>query len=61
MRTQVVPVLAALASLPVAVLAQGNTGEAITELQTAVDLGQDLVQADVLLVLSHLRNKEELL
>ena len=31
---------------------------AIDELQSAVDLGQDLIQADVLLVLSHLKNGE---
>ncbi|MCB1760790.1 MAG: PEP-CTERM system TPR-repeat protein PrsT, partial [Gammaproteobacteria bacterium] len=39
-------------------LAQGDTATALGELQSAVNLGQDLIQADVLLVLTHLRNKE---
>jgi putative PEP-CTERM system TPR-repeat lipoprotein len=39
-------------------LAQGDTSTALGELQSAVNLGQDLIQADVLLVLTHLRNKE---
>lgn len=39
-------------------LAGGKTDQAIGELQSAVDLGQDLLQADVLLVLAHIKNKE---
>jgi len=36
-------------------LASGDAGAAVNELQAAVDLGQDLLQADVLLVLTHLQ------
>lgn len=39
-------------------LAGGDTDAAISELESAVDLGQDVVQADVLLVLSYLNKKE---
>jgi putative PEP-CTERM system TPR-repeat lipoprotein len=39
-------------------LAGGNTEGAINELQAAVDLGQDVLQADVLLVLAHLKKKQ---
>ena len=38
-------------------LATGETSEAITELETAVDLGQNVIQADVLLIMVHLREK----
>ena len=44
--------------LALSLLAGGKTDKAIDELQTAVDLGQDILQADVLLVLAHLKNKE---
>jgi len=39
-------------------LAGGQTDKAITELQSAVDLDQDIIQADVLLVLAHLKDKQ---
>jgi putative PEP-CTERM system TPR-repeat lipoprotein len=39
-------------------IALGDTESAISTLQAAVDLGQDLIQADVLLVLSHLERKQ---
>jgi len=44
--------------LAMGLLAQGETDEAISELKSAVDLGQGVVQADILLVLSHLQKKE---
>lgn len=54
------PDVAALRTqLALTLLAGGETEKAITELQSAVDLGQDVLQADVLLVLSHLKNKEQ--
>lgn len=53
------PDVAALRTqLALTLLAGGQTGKAINELQSAVDLGQDILQADVLLVLAHLKNKE---
>jgi len=53
------PDVAALRTqLALTLLAGGQTDKAIDELQTAVDLGQDILQADVLLVLAHLKNKE---
>jgi len=39
-------------------LASGKTTEAVDALETAVQLGQDVFQADVLLILTHLRSKE---
>ena len=39
-------------------IALGDTESAISTLQAAVDLGQDLIQADVLLVLSYLERKQ---
>jgi len=39
-------------------LASGKSEQAVSELESAVDLGQGLYQADMLLVLVHLRNKE---
>lgn len=52
------PDVAALRTqLALTLIAGGNTSDAIDELQTAVDLGQDLLQADVLLVLSELKEK----
>ncbi len=44
--------------LAMGLLAQGKTSDAIEQLQSTVDMGKDFIQADVLLVLSHLRNKE---
>jgi len=38
-------------------LASGKTIEAVEALETAVQLGQDVFQADVLLILTYLRNK----
>lgn len=38
-------------------IVSGNAASAIPELESAVNLGQDLIQADVLLVLSHLSEK----
>ncbi len=56
---QEAPNLASLRTqLGLTLLAGGQTGKAIDELQTAVDLGQDILQADVLLVLAHIKNKE---
>ncbi len=53
------PNVAALRTqLALSMLAGGKTDKAIDELQSAVDLGQDILQADVLLVLAHLKNKE---
>ena len=53
------PEVAALRTeLAITLLAGGETDKAITELRSAVDLGQDTLQADVLLVLAHLKNKE---
>lgn len=39
-------------------IALGDAQGAITDLESAVNLGQDVVQADVLLVLSHLNQKQ---
>ncbi len=39
-------------------LASGKITEAVDALETAVQLGQDVFQADVLLILTHLRSKE---
>lgn len=44
------------AQLAIGHLAGGHTGAAISELKAAVDLDQNLLQADVLLVLSYLQN-----
>jgi len=44
--------------LAMSLLAQGETENAIAELKSAVDLGQGVIQADILLVLSHLQKKE---
>jgi len=53
------PDVAALRTqLALTLLAGGQTNKAIDELQSAVDLGQDILQADVLLVLAHLKNKD---
>ena len=53
------PDVAALRTqLALTLLAGGQTNKAINELQSAVDLGQDILQADVLLVLAHLKNKD---
>ena len=53
------PDVAALRTqLALTLLASGQTGKAIDELQSAVDLGQDILQADVLLVLAHLKDKQ---
>jgi putative PEP-CTERM system TPR-repeat lipoprotein len=53
------PDVAALRTqLALTMLAGGETNKAISELQSAVDLGQGVLQADVLLVLAHLKNKQ---
>ncbi len=53
------PDVAALRTqLALTMLAGGETDKAISELQSAVDLGQGVLQADVLLVLAHLKNKQ---
>ncbi len=39
-------------------LASGETDKAVVQLQSAVDQDHDSIQADVLLVLTHLRNKD---
>ncbi len=53
------PDVAALrAQLALTLIAGGNMGGAIDELESAVDLGQDVLQADVLLVLAKLKEKE---
>ncbi|WP_157640394.1 XrtA/PEP-CTERM system TPR-repeat protein PrsT [Lamprocystis purpurea] len=53
------PDVAALRTqLALSLLAGGETGKAIDALQSAVDLGQDILQADVLLVLAHLKKQE---
>jgi putative PEP-CTERM system TPR-repeat lipoprotein len=44
--------------LAIARLRQGDINQAITELQSAIDLGKDQVQADLLLVMAHLKNKD---
>jgi putative PEP-CTERM system TPR-repeat lipoprotein len=44
--------------LGLTLLVGGDTKGAIDELQSAVDLGQDVLQADVLLVLAHLKEKQ---
>jgi putative PEP-CTERM system TPR-repeat lipoprotein len=54
---EISPDVAALRTqLALSLLAGGETDKAVTELQSAVDLGQDILQADVLLVLAHLKN-----
>ena len=54
---EISPDVAALRTqLALSLLAGGQTDKAVTELQSAVDLGQDILQADVLLVLAHLKN-----
>jgi putative PEP-CTERM system TPR-repeat lipoprotein len=51
------PDVAALRTqLALSLLAGGQTDKAVTELQSAVDLGQEIIQADVLLVLAQLKN-----
>jgi len=53
------PDVAALhTQLALSLLAGGETSKAIDALQSAVDLGQDILQADVLLVLAHLKKQE---
>ncbi|MCW8891326.1 MAG: PEP-CTERM system TPR-repeat protein PrsT, partial [Sedimenticola sp.] len=44
--------------LALGLLAQGKTGEAISELETTTTMEGDFVQADVLLVLSHINKKD---
>lgn len=39
-------------------LGSGDTSQAITQLETAVDMGQDVLQADVMLIIVHLKEKE---
>ncbi len=39
-------------------LAAGKMAKAVEALETAVELGQDIFQADILLVLTHMRSKE---
>jgi putative PEP-CTERM system TPR-repeat lipoprotein len=56
--TQAPDTAALRTQLALSLLAGGETDKAIDELQAAVDLGQDILQADVLLVLAHLKNKE---
>lgn len=52
------PDIAALRTqLALTLLAGGETDKAITELQSAVDMGQGILQADVLLVLAQLKEK----
>ena len=52
------PDVAALRTqLALTLIAGGKTGDAISELESAVDLGQDVLQADVLLVLAQLKEK----
>ena len=52
------PDVAALRTqLALTLIAGGKTGEAIDELESAVDLGQEVLQADVLLVLAQLKEK----
>jgi len=51
------PDVAALRTqLALSLLAGGETDKAVEELQSAVDLGQEIIQADVLLVLAQLKN-----
>lgn len=53
------PDLASLRTqLALTLLAGGQTGQAIEELKSAVDLGQDVLQADVLLVLAQLKDEK---
>lgn len=53
------PNVAALRTqLALTLIAGGQTGAAITELESAVDLGQDVLQADVLLVLALLKEQK---
>jgi len=52
------PDVAALRTqLALTLIAGGKTGDAINELESAVDLGQEVLQADVLLVLAQLKEK----
>ena len=44
--------------LAIGQLAQGDVEQGISELQSAVDLGAELVQADILLVMAHLQRQE---
>ena len=44
--------------LAMTLLARGATGEAVYELETAVGLGQGVVQTDVMLVLTHIQSGE---
>jgi putative PEP-CTERM system TPR-repeat lipoprotein len=39
-------------------LATGDTAQAVKELESAVDLGHNVFQADVMLIMLHMRNKE---
>ncbi len=53
------PDLAALRTqLAISHLYEGETAQAVTELQSAVDLGQGPLQSDILLVIAHLRNRD---
>jgi putative PEP-CTERM system TPR-repeat lipoprotein len=53
------PDVAALRTqLALTLIAGGKTGDAINELESAVDLGQDVLQADVLLVLAQLKEQQ---
>jgi putative PEP-CTERM system TPR-repeat lipoprotein len=55
---EVAPDVAALRTqLALTLIAGGDMGGAIDELQSAVDLGQEVLQADVLLVLAKLKEK----
>jgi putative PEP-CTERM system TPR-repeat lipoprotein len=55
---EVAPDVAALRTqLALTLIAGGDMGGAIDELQSAVDLGQDVLQADVLLVLAKLKEQ----
>ncbi|AKH19105.1 XrtA/PEP-CTERM system TPR-repeat protein PrsT [Sedimenticola thiotaurini] len=44
--------------LALGLMAQGKNSEAISQLENTIGMDQDFVQADVLLVLSHLREKD---
>lgn len=44
--------------LALGLLAGGETEAAVDQLKSAVDLGQDLIQADVLLVMAHLKKQQ---
>jgi putative PEP-CTERM system TPR-repeat lipoprotein len=57
--TEIAPAVSAIkAQLALSHLATGETDEAVTELESAIDLGQGLIQADILLILAHLQQQE---